>query len=333
MMPDLKRVAVIGSTSFSGSDFIDLLLGDGGCEVMGISRSPEDKPTLMPHLRHGPEHYAFRQLHLVHDMDAILAALDAFRPHFVVNYAAQGEVRSSFAHPVEHFATNTLGMVRLAEGLRTRDYLQRYVHVSTPEIYGTCEGAVTEEQPMNPSSPYAASKAGADMFLDVLHKTYGFPVVRTRATNVYGAHQQLYRIIPRTVIYAKTGRKLTLDGGGVAVKSYIHIRDVSIATRELMGKGMPGRVYHISPDHGISVREVVETVCRLMGTDFDALCKVGPERPGQDKAYVLDSSRIRSELGWRPTVSFEDGIQGVIDWIERDWEIIRGLDLEYLFAD
>lgn len=332
-MTKRTRVAVLGSTSFSASDFIDLLLDQENFEVLGISRSKEENPALIRHLNRPLDHYQFKQLHLFHDSQEILSALDDFEPDYVVNYAAQGEVRSSFDQPEAHYRTNSLANVMLMNGLRQRDYLKRFVQISTPEIYGTCEGAVTEDQAINPSSPYAASKAGADMFLSVLHKTYDFPCVITRATNVYGSYQQLYRIIPRTIIFAKTGKVLTLDGGGVAVKSYIHIRDVSIATQSVMEKGENGQIYHISPDQGISIREVVETVCRLCDQDFDEIVTVGPERPGQDKAYILDSERIRTELSWKPRIEFEQGIKEVIDWVERDWSTIQNLNLDYQFAD
>ncbi|MBF0304271.1 MAG: GDP-mannose 4,6-dehydratase [Alphaproteobacteria bacterium] len=325
------RVAVIGSGSFSGSDFVDLLLEDPSMRVLGLSRSPESHPVFLPHLRHGTDRYTFRQAHLVSEMERVIAALDAFEPHYVVNFAAQGEVRSSFDHPVEYFRTNTLAMIELSEALRRRSWLRKYVHISTPEIYGTCDHAVTENQPMNPSSPYAASKAGADMFNGVLHRTADFPVSWVRATNVYGAHQQLYRIMPRTAIYRKLGRILRLDGGGVAVKSYIHIRDVSRGELAVMLRGRPGQVYHLSPDGGISIREVVEMICRMAGADFASSVEIGPERPGQDKAYVLDSTLARTELDWAPRISFEEGVRALVDWVETNWEIIRTLPLDYEF--
>jgi len=327
-----SRVAVIGSTSFSGSSLIDMMLGVGGYDILGISRSAEDKPALQPHLRHGDAHYRFAQHHLVRDPGGTLAALDAFRPEYIVNFAAQGEVPSSFTYPERHFETNALAMVRLAEALRERDYLKRYVHISTPEVYGTCEGAVKENQPLNPSSPYAASKASADLFLNVLSKTYDFPVVTVRATNVYGPYQQLYRIIPRTIIYIRLGRKIRLDGGGKAVKSYIHIDDVSRGEIAIMKQGDNGAIYHLSPDESVSIRQVVETVCRHMGAKFEDVVEMGPERIGQDKAYVIDSGRARQELGWQPVIDFESSIPGIVEWIDTHWQAIKEMPLDYEFS-
>ncbi len=328
----MKKVAVIGSTSFSGTNLINMLLGMGDYQVLGISRSGENWPALLAHLHHGSDRYQFARHHLVDDMDGTLAALDGFAPDYIVNFAAQGEVPSSFAHPDRHYETNALAHVRLTEALRTRSYLKRYVHISTPEVYGSCEGAVRENQPLDPSSPYAASKASADLFLSVLHKTYEFPVVLIRASNVYGPYQQLYRIIPRSIIYIRMGRKIRLDGGGRAVKSYIHIDDVSRGEIAAMLNGENGSIYHLSPDQGIAIRHVVETVCERMGVAFADAVEMGPERIGQDKAYVIDSTRARNELDWRPEISFEDGITGVISWIDEYWESIKDIPLDYQFS-
>jgi dTDP-glucose 4,6-dehydratase len=326
------KVAVLGSTSFSGSDFIDLLLDDPDCRVLGISRSEErHHPVFLPHMRHGTARYAFRQLHLVKDMPEILDALDSFAPDYVVNFAAQGEVRSSFEHPEAHFQTNTLAVARLCEALRQRSYLKKYVHISTPEVYGTCERPAKEDQPFNPSSPYAASKAAADMFTAILFRSYGFPVCLIRSTNVYGPHQQLYRIMPRTIIYGKLSKILKLDGGGKAIKSYIHIRDISRGERLVMLKGRPGAVYHLAPDEGVSIRRVVENICARLGVDFAAAVEETPERRGQDQAYLLDSTQARSELDWSPRISLDEGICGMVDWIEDNWNAIRELPLDYEF--
>lgn len=332
-MTELTRIAVIGSTAFSATDFIDYVLEDRGNTVLGISRSPESSPVMLPHLRHGPERYRFAQLHLVHNLEAIVGTLTDFNPHYVVNFAAQGEVRSSFEHPVAHFETNTLAMVRLATALREFKNLRRYVHISTPEVYGSTATPAREGDLMNPSSPYAASKGAADLYLSVLHKTFGFPVTWIRSSNVYGAHQQLYRIIPRTMIYHKLGRKLRLDGGGVAVKSFIHIRDISRGEYLAMTKGQPGGIYHFSPDRGLSIRYVVETICQQLGADFNQFVEVGPERPGQDAAYILDSTKARAELDWTPTIDFPSGIRSVHEWIDSNWKVIRELPHEYVFAD
>ncbi len=337
-MSQKRKIVVIGSNSFSGSDLIDLLLDDERNEVIGISRSPEKSALFLPYKRRPfdklrtPQgaNFKFYQMDLNKDMPQIIGLLDSFEPGYVVDFAAQSEVAPSWEHPEQWFQTNAVALARLTNALRDRDYLKRYVHISSPEVYGTCEGRVTESAPLNPSTPYAASKAAADLFLFTLVKNFQFPLVMIRSTNVYGAHQQLFKIIPRSVIYLKMGKTIQLHGGGMAVKSYIHIRDVSRGELAAMEKGRPGTIYHLSPDRGYAVREVVRMICDLMGRDFDTAAIAVGERLGQDAAYVIDSTLAREEFGWYPRVLLEEGLAGVIDWVEDNWEQIQREPLEYV---
>jgi dTDP-glucose 4,6-dehydratase len=328
-----RKVAVIGSNSFSGSDFIDLVLEDPHSEVLGISRSPEKSAVFLPYKRHPDPPFSFHQLDLNKDLPEILDLLDCFAPQYVVNFAAQSEVAPSWEHPEHWFLTNVVALARLTNALKDRKYLKRYVHVSSPEVYGTCVGRITEEAPLNPSTPYAASKAAADLFLATLVRHCGFPLVTIRATNVYGPRQQLFKIIPRSVIYLRLGRPVELHGGGRAVKSYIHVRDVSRGELAAMLRGRPGALYHLSPDGGIAVRDVVQKICSLLGKDFQRCTEAVEERLGQDAAYVIDSSRSREELGWRPTIPVDEGLAQVVAWVEACWEEIQKEPLQYVHKE
>ena len=329
-MTEPRTIAVIGSNAFSGADFIDLLLADPAHRVLAISRSPEKSPVFLAYRRRPAAAVTFHRIDLNQDLPRLLALLDAERPAAVVNFAAQSEVAPSWEHPDHWYRTNVLALAALAQALARRDYLRRYVQISSPEVYGTCEGVVTEDAPLNPSTPYAASKAAGDLALLPLVKQFDFPLVTIRATNVYGAGQQLWKIIPRTVIYLKLGRTIPLHGGGRAVKSYIHIRDVSRGEQAALERGRPGAVYHLSPDRGVAVRDVVRLICERMGKAFDACTETVAERPGQDKAYVIDSSRAREEFGWAPTVSLEAGIDETVRWVEDHWDAIQRESLEYV---
>ncbi|MFZ5453715.1 MAG: GDP-mannose 4,6-dehydratase [Thermodesulfobacteriota bacterium] len=325
-----RKILVIGSNSFSGSDFIDLLLEDSRNEVVGLSRSPEKSALFLPYKQRQGANFRFFQTDLNKDMFRIIELLDDFQPGFVVNFAAQSEVAPSWRHPEQWFQTNAVALAKLVNALKDRPYLQRYVHISSPEVYGACAGVVTEAAPLNPSTPYAASKAAADLLLFTLVKNYSFPLIMIRSTNVYGAHQQLFKIVPRSVIYLKMGKTIELHGGGRAVKSYIHIRDVSRGELAAMEQGQLGTIYHLSPDRGYQVREVVGEICRLMGRDLSRATVAVEERLGQDAAYVIDSTRARRELGWSPQVPLTDGLAGVVDWVEKYWDQIRNEPLEYI---
>ena len=310
----MNTIVVLGANSFSGQDFVDLLLDDPGRRVIGVSRSPERTGLFLRYRQRADlSRYRYHALDLNRDTAKLLDLLDAEKPTAIVNFAAQSEVAPSWEHPEHWFQTNTVSLAMLVNHLRQRDYLRRYVHISSPEVYGTCVGTVRESAPLNPSTPYAASKAAADMLLGVYHRQYGFPLLSVRATNVYGARQQLFKIIPRSAIYIQMGRRIQLHGGGRAVKSYIHIRDVSRGELAVLERGKVGELYHLSPDKGTAVRDVVQFVAERRGKSLAEVVDAVEERPGQDAAYVIDSSKARTELGWRPIVSFEEGLGEVVN--------------------
>lgn len=329
-MSNANKVMVIGSNSFSGSDFVDLLLDDPQWQVIGVSRSPQKSALFLPYLSKQSPRFEFHQIDMNHDMARLIEILKTEQPAYIVNFAAQSEVAPSWEHPDHWYQTNIVALSQMTHYLKDQSWLKKYIHISSPEAYGTCTGNVTEDAPMNPSTPYAASKAGADLHLATLFKNFNFPLVTVRATNVYGAHQQLFKIIPRTAIYLKMNKKIQLHGGGTAVKSYIHIRDVSKGELLLLHQGKSGDIYHISPDYGHAVKDVVALMCQLQGQDFAAMTENVAERLGQDKAYVIDSTKIRTTLGWKPEISLEQGIQGVIDWVNNYWDAIQQQSLDYI---
>jgi len=328
-----EKYLVIGSNSFSGSDFIDLLLEDPSRRVVGVSRSPEKSNLFLPYKKRKSGNFQFHRIDLNRDMNKLISIIDKERPDYVINFAAQSEVAPSWAHPGQWFQTNAVAITELADALKDRKFLKKYVHISSPEVYGTCIGTVKEDHLLNPSTPYAASKAAGDLSLFTFYKNFKFPLVMIRSTNVYGAHQQLFKIIPRSVIYIKLGKTIELHGGGNAVKSYIHIRDISRGELAAAKMGRIGEIYHLSPDQGITVKDVVSIICKKMGIDFDRATKTVAERLGQDAAYVIDSGKARKEFRWKPQVTIEQGLGEVVDWIANDWERIKKEPLEYLHKE
>ncbi|MBI4354257.1 MAG: GDP-mannose 4,6-dehydratase [Candidatus Omnitrophica bacterium] len=321
---------VIGSNCFTGSHFVDALLQDPAYEVVGISRSPEQGALFAPYRQRDMSRWTFYQIDLVRQAEAVQTLLDELQPACVINVAALSEVALSNTSPVEYFETNTVGVVRLANFLRTRPYLKRYLHISSAEVYGSCEHPVAEDAPLRPSTPYAVSKAAADLYLSTLVNNFGFPAFIVRSTNVYGKHQQLFKIIPRTILAIKQGKKVPLHGGGRAIKSFVHVRDVVQGALAAMRRGTPGTVYHFSTADDRTIAEVVRTVARLMGRTFEDVAEPAAERLGQDARYWLDATRAQRELGWRAHVDFEAGVRETIAWVEDHSEPILQEALEYV---
>lgn len=316
-MAGSEKFLLLGANSFSGATFADHL-AEQGYDVLATSRSAEPHAAFLPYKWHDRRaKVRFTRVDLNCDLEKLGALLDRERPSHIVNFAAQSMVAESWLNPDHWMTTNVVAMVRLQDLLRSYDGLERYVHVTTPEVYGATEGWVREDAPFNPSTPYAVSRAAGDMSLKTYFAQYGFPVLFTRAANVYGPGQQLYRIVPRTVVAALSGQKLKLDGGGKSERVFIHMTDVCDATLRIALRGTPGETYHISGYELVSIRVLVERVLRQFGKSLENCAEIGPERPGKDAAYKLDSSKLRSELGWHDRIPLAQGIADVIRWAER----------------
>ena len=307
---------VIGSNSFSGASFCAHLLKSGQ-EVIGVSRSDEIGLPFRPYgwstFKSG---FSFHKSDLNYDLDGLMALIKARKPGFIVNFAAQSMVGQSWAHPEDWMMTNVVSTTKLFERLRHIDHLDRYVHITTPEVYGSTDGWVNEDTDFNPSTPYAVSRAAGDMSLLAYHNSYDIPMVMTRAANVYGPGQQLYRIIPRAIMTALTGGKLELHGGGLSVRSFIHIDDVSEGTVLAAQQGSNGSCYHISNNQQISIRSLVAMVFNELVINFDSSVEIINERLGKDQSYLLTSDRLR-ELGWADRTSLEDGLRQTIHWARK----------------
>ena len=324
-----EKYLILGSNSFSGATFADVLAAEGH-DVLATSRSEEAHQAFLPYKWHArPGQVRFRRIDLNHDIDELKTLLARERPTHVVNFAAQSMVAESWLHPDHWMMTNVVSAVRLHELLRNYDGLERYVHVTTPEVYGSTDGWVKEDAPFNPSTPYAVSRAAADMSLRTYFANYRCPVVSTRAAKVYGPGQRLYRIVPRTIVAAMGGEKLRLDGGGESVRVFIHMTDVADATLKIARAGRPGEAYHISGYELVSIRTLVELILERLGKSFDDCVEIAPERPGKDTAYRLDSTKLRTELGWRDTISLETGVDDVIRWAERFGRDLTRLPAKY----
>ena len=320
---------VLGSNSFSGATFVATGL-EAGATVVGISRSPEPDEALLPYRWASHERFTFHALDLNRDLDQIDAVMAESRPEYIVNFAAQSMVAQSWEYPDHWYQTNVVATARLVDRIRKLDCLKKFVQISTPEVYGSTSGLVKETAPFNPSTPYAVSKAACDMNLLAYQKASGFPVAFTRAANVCGPGQPLYRIIPRTVFSVLTGQKLRLEGGGTSVRSFIHMRDVAEGTLEVARRGTPGSVYHLATARNQTIREVVEEICRQMGAQFDDCVETTPARLAQDPAYLLDTTKAQAELCWQPRLSVNDVISETIDWMKKNLDRLKKIPVDYV---
>jgi len=234
----------------------------------------------------------------------------------VVNFAAESHVDRSITDPEEFVFTNVIGTHVLLDCARKQG-VSKFVQISTDEVYGSLgkEGVFHKEDPLNPSSPYSASKASADLLCLSYHKTYEFPVVITRSVNAYGPFQYPEKLIPVLIKKAKNNQNLPIYGDGMNVRSWIYVEDNCEAIRLILNEGKPGSVYHITSGEECSNLDVAKEVIKIMGKN-ENLIEFVKDRPGHDWRYALESIDLNKDFGWSPKVSFQEGLQKTIDWYE-----------------
>ena len=322
-------ILVLASNSFSGSSFVDHLL-TAGYKVIGVSRSTET-PLVFALYKNNKNYknFTFQQVDLNSDLNAIAEIVSKHQVEFIFNFAAQSMVAQSWDSPEDWYQTNVVSLSLLGSLLIKERSVKKFIHFTTPEVYGSTSGWLKESFNFAPSTPYAISRATGDWHLKALFENNGFPVIFTRAANVYGSGQQLYRIIPKTILSALTGKKLSLHGGGKSIRSFIHINDVSTALTAIMNTGEVGQSYHISTNEMISIFDLVQEIATLLGVEVNDLIEQGPERAGKDFAYQLSSEKIRSELGWRDEVTLGKGLKDTVDWAKSNLDTLKTLPDTY----
>jgi dTDP-glucose 4,6-dehydratase len=311
------RLLVTGGAGFIGSNFVRYIL----------ARYPEyqlivlDKLTYAGNLENlaGFEknpHFQFRQGDICDTELAdllIKQGVDA-----VINFAAESHVDRSILDPSEFARTNIMGTLSMLEACR-KNRVSRYVQISTDEVYGSLgpAGAFTEESPLSPNSPYAASKAAADLLVRSYGKTYGFPCLVTRCSNNYGPYQFPEKLIPLLVTNALAGLTLPIYGDGQHVRDWIHVEDHCDALDRILHHGRPGQVYNIGARQETANLEIARLIVRVLGKE-EGLITFVKDRPGHDRRYAIDPSRLENELGWKPRTRFEQGIRQTIEWYRQN---------------
>ena len=326
----MKSYAILGGGgSFGIHTAFYLLEHAKPKKVIGIGRNPLRPEPFSLNIDKEPG-YAYHARHLTYELDLLLELLDRERPEVIVNFAAQGEGAVSWTHSWRFFETNSMGLARLAEELMKRDWFERFIQIGTSELYGSVDHAAREDDPIVPTSPYAASKAAFDMYLISVHRFLDFPMNIIRPSNAYCPAQLLHRVVPKAVLCGLTGRKLPLHGGGRAEKSYIHARDLARAIHLVAEKAPIGAVYNAGPAEPTSIRRVVELTAEALGMPFEDLCEVTGDRLGQDSRYWLDSSAIKDDVGWEPEIGWEEGLAEMVAWGRKYLDVLKDWPTDYV---
>ncbi|MEZ5989671.1 MAG: dTDP-glucose 4,6-dehydratase [Planctomycetota bacterium] len=328
----MAKLLVTGGAGFIGSNFVHQVLGETGDEVVVV-----DSLTYAGHLGNLAAVLDDPRLTFVKaditDADAVGRAFEQHRPEAVVHMAAESHVDRSVKDATAFVRTNVVGTQVLLDAAR-RAGVARFLHVSTDEVYGSLgtEGRFTEASPIQPNSPYSASKAGSDFLVRAAHHTHGMDTVITRCSNNYGPFQFPEKLIPLMIANCFAGEPLPVYGDGRNVRDWIHVADHCRALRLVLAKGRAGEVYNIGGDSERENLQVVRRLLELCGRD-EGLSRYVKDRPGHDRRYAIDGTKVATELGFRPSVVFEDGLAESVAWYRdhQDWveEVRSGAYLRY----
>ena len=342
----MKNVLVTGGAGFIGSNFVHYMLENSDALIVNLDAltyagNLENLEDVRDHKNYRFVKGDIRDKALV---EQIFADYDI---DTVVNFAAESHVDRSIVEPEIFLTTNVIGTQVLLDAAKrhwnlapddkySREYKEgvRYLQVSTDEVYGALgkTGMFTETTPLSPNSPYSVSKASADMLVRAYNNTFGLPVVITRCSNNYGPYQFPEKLIPLMINNCMNDKQLPVYGDGMQIRDWLHVKDHCSAIATVLEKGRIGEVYNVGGNNEKANVNIVKLIISTMGKSEDLITYV-KDRPGHDRRYAIDNTKITTELGWAPSYTFEKGIAETIEWFmnHRDWmnKIISGDYLNY----
>ena len=332
-------ILVTGGAGFIGANFVLDWLGQTDEPVLNLDKltyagNPENLASLQ-----GDARYVFVQGD-IGDSALVDKLLAQYAPRAVLNFAAESHVDRSIHGPEDFIQTNVVGTMRLLQSVRsywqglpeTERAAFRFLHVSTDEVYGSLsptDAAFTETNKLEPNSPYSASKAASDHLVRAWLHTYGLPVLTTNCSNNYGPLHFPEKLIPLLIVNALAGKPLPVYGDGLQVRDWLYVKDHCSAIRRVLAAGKVGEIYNVGGWNEKPNIEIVHTVCALLdelrprsdGASYKAQITYVQDRPGHDRRYAIDASKIERELGWKPAETFESGIRKTVQWYleNPDW--------------
>ncbi len=329
------KIIITGGAGFIGSALIRHLIRATDHEVLNLDKLTYagNEESLLA-VANNPR-YSFCQVDIC-DRQAVSKSFTDFQPDAIMHLAAESHVDRSIDGPAEFIETNIVGTANLLEIAREywsqlsagRKRSFRFQHISTDEVYGSlgAEGLFEESTPYDPRSPYSASKAASDHLVMAWYHTYNLPVLMTNCSNNYGPYHFPEKLIPLVILNALHGQQLPVYGKGDNIRDWLYVEDHAKALTLVLEKGQPGETYNVGGNNERTNLEVVETICDILdelapsSRAHRELIKFVEDRPGHDKRYAIDATKLRTELGWQPEENFDSGIRKTINWyLENEW--------------
>ncbi len=330
---EIKNILITGGAGFIGSNFINYLLS----KTDNYFLVNLDKLTYAGNLENLKNVEKLNNYRFIKgdisNFELVEYLFQKYEFKYVINFAAESHVDRSILGSEVFYRTNVIGTNILIEASR-RHNVEKFIQISTDEVYGSLgsDGSFTEQTPLSPNSPYSSSKAAADLLALSFYHTYNFPVVITRCSNNYGPYQFPEKLIPLMIINSLNNKKLPVYGDGLNIRDWIYVTDHNKAVELVLEKGKAGQVYNIGASQEMKNIEIVKLILSKLNKPID-LIEYVKDRPGHDRRYAIDSTKIKNELGWKPEFKFEDAIEKTIYWYlsNKDWweRIINGKYQDY----
>lgn len=310
----MKKIFILGSNSFSGNHLIGFLLKKK-YKVYGCSQS-RIYPQRFNSLSEMPtnKNFIFYQLDINKNFDKLRTIILKVKPDIIVDFLGQGMVAESWSYPELTFNSNLISKIKLYEILKNKKFLQKYIKISTPEVFGSANITKANNNKYNPSTPYALSHSSIETYLKLLKKEYNFPVIISRFANFYGPYQKLYRVIPLAIHKAFYKEKFYLHGGGKSRRSFIYSEDFCNGIYKMIHKGKVGEFYQFSSKEYFSIKEVIEKIYLKFKLNPKKYIVNVKDRPGKDKDYKINDAETRKNLKWKNKINLNNGIDSVINW-------------------
>ncbi|KNC55605.1 NAD dependent epimerase/dehydratase [Thecamonas trahens ATCC 50062] len=315
-----KAVLLTGGAGFIGSNVL-IHLVEKYPEVRWVNYDSLEYCACLKNLEsiESADNYKFIKGNIL-NAELVTYVLESENIDTIMHFAAQSHVDNSFGNSIQFTVTNVHGTHVLLESAKAYGKIRRFVHVSTDEVYGECEGDhLDEDSILRPTQPYAAAKAGAEHLVMAYYKSYNLPIIITRGNNVYGPRQFPEKVIPKFVNLIMRGRKCCLHGDGSAQRSFLHVQDVAAAFDVILHRGAIGEVYNIGTTFELSMLELTKVLYKVMGREFtDDAVEFVEDRKFNDSRYAISSARLEA-LGWAPSIEFEAGLKATIEWYDGNW--------------
>ena len=327
----MKKILILGANSFAGTSFVNYLLKKKYI-VYSTSRSSEKKNPFNIYKENiNKKNYLFKKIDINKnkDLKKLKKIIVSSKIKIVVDFGSQSMVGQSWDTPEDWVRTNCLGKLNLIRELNTIKNI-KYVRISTPEVYGNNTNKIKEDDKIHPSTPYAITQATADFFTFAYTKFKGLNSITLRFANFYGPGQQLFRIIPKTILSILKFKKLNIHGDGSSLRSFIFSDDFCESILLAIKKGKKNEVYNISPVREISILNLVKLICKIMKYDEKKLIVFSKDRIGKDLRYMMNSKKANRELGWRSKVTLENGLRKTIKWYINNFKKLDKLNSTYI---